>query len=587
MAIEPTAQDQYMLELLNRARLNPQAEADLLLSGNLNEGVPLSETISTTPKQPLAFNLKLFQAAQSHSEWMLANNTFDHAGANGSEVWDRATSAGYTWNTIGENLAWRGTTGTPNLTTEVALQHQDLFVDTGIEDRGHRTNMMLPNFREVGISAIVGVFTSNGTPYNSVITTQNFGGDAGTNAFLTGVAYTDKVTNDDFYTVGEGLGNIVINAVGNGQTFTTNSLSSGGYSLRLAPGTYTVTFGGDFNNDGIADTSTAKTVIIGAENVKQDFASDTQFTQGVAVLTTRNDFNNDKKSDILWRNDYGSVALWQMNGATVTSSSLTSVPNIDPSWKVASTGDFNGDGKSDVLWRNTNGSVAVWTMDGATVTSSALTSTPALDNSWKTTGTGDYNGDGKADILWRNDNGSVVVWTMNGATVTSSNKTSTPALDPSWKVAGNSDFDGDGKADILWRNDDGSVALWQMNGAAITASTAVSKVATDWKIAGTGDFNADGKADILWRNDNGSVALWQMDGAAITSSSLTSTPSRDSSQTIAGIGDYNGDRKADILWRKDSGAVEVWEMNGATVVSSTLTSVAADGSNWRIAAPIL
>jgi uncharacterized delta-60 repeat protein len=305
-------------------------------------------------------------------------------------------------------------------------------------------------------------------------------------------------------------------------------------------------------------------------------------------ILNRTDFNNDGKSDILWRNDFGSVALWQMNGATVTSGSLTSFPNLDPSWKAASTGDFNGDGRSDILWRNTNGSIAVWAMGGSTVKSSSLTSTPSLDNSWTTAGTGDYNGDGKSDILWRNTSGAVAVWEMDGATVTSSALTSTPALDNSWKVAGNSDFNGDGKSDILWRNDDGSVALWQMNGAAITASTAVAKVATDWKIAGTGDFNGDGKADILWRNDDGRVAaLWQMNGAAITSSSLTSTPSRDSSQTVAGIGDYNGDGKADILWRKDTGALEVWQMNGSTVVSSTLTSITADGSFWKIAAPII
>jgi microcystin-dependent protein len=301
----------------------------------------------------------------------------------------------------------------------------------------------------------------------------------------------------------------------------------------------------------------------------------------------KTDFNGDGKSDILWRNDFGSVALWQMNGATVTSGNLTSVPDLDLSWKAAGTGDFNGDGKSDILWRNTNGSIAVWAMNGATVISSNLTSTPTLDNSWATAGTGDYNGDGKSDILWRNTNGAIVVWTMDGATVTSSTKTSTPSLDNSWKVAGNSDFNGDGKADILWRNDDGSVALWQMNGSGITASTAVAKVATDWKIAGTGDFNGDSKADILWRNDDGRVVLWQMNGAAITSSSLTSTPSRDSSQTVAGIGDYNGDGNSDILWRKDAGALEVWQMNGSTVVSSTPTSVAADGGFWKIAAPII
>jgi hypothetical protein len=44
-----TNYDQYALELVNRARLNPQGEADLYLSGNLNEGLAPG-TISTTTK---------------------------------------------------------------------------------------------------------------------------------------------------------------------------------------------------------------------------------------------------------------------------------------------------------------------------------------------------------------------------------------------------------------------------------------------------------------------------------------------------------------------------------------------------------
>jgi hypothetical protein len=396
------------------------------------------------------------------------------------------------------------------------------------------------------------------------------------------------------FTTGNKADNLVVEDVnGDGKLdVTTNSASTNTISILLGDGV-----GGFGIPTILAVGSSPQQVSIGNFNgdSKPDLVTGNQDSQDVSVLlnntissnVARNDFNNDGKSDILWRNDYGSVALWQMNGATVTSGNLTSAPDLDPSWKVAGTGDFNGDGKPDILWRNTSGAVVVWTMDGATVKSSTATSTPTLDNSWTTAGTGDYNGDGKADILWRNTNGAVVVWTMDGATIKSSTATSTPTLDSSWKVAGNSDFNGDGKADILWRNDDGSVALWQMNGAAITSSTAIAKLSTDWKIAGTGDFNGDGKADILWRNDDGRVVLWQMNNTAITSSSLTSTPSRDSSQTIAGIGDYNGDGKADILWRKDTGATEVWQMNSATVVSSTLTSVAADSTNWKIAAPII
>jgi Ca2+-binding RTX toxin-like protein len=275
MATQPTAQDQYMLELLNRARLNPQAEADRLLGGNLNEGLAAG-TISTAPKQAVAFNLNLFNAAQGHSQWQLANNTFSHTGANGTSSAARATAAGYTWKAIGENIAWKGTTGAVDLTSSVAEQQDDLFVDTGIANRGHRTNMLAPNYREVGISAVTGKFTSGGTAYDSVMTTQDFGTDSkNPNAFLTGVVYTDAVKNDDFYTVGEGLGNITIDAVGNGQTFTGTSMTAGGYSLSLAPGTYSVSFRGDFNSDGIIDNSAARSVTIGSENVKVDFASDT------------------------------------------------------------------------------------------------------------------------------------------------------------------------------------------------------------------------------------------------------------------------------------------------------------------------
>ena len=38
-------------------------------------------------------------------------------------------------------------------------------------------------------------------------------------------------------------------------------------------------------------------------------------------------------------------------------------------WQIAGVGDVNGDGKTDVIWHNaTNGTVAVWVMNGGTVT---------------------------------------------------------------------------------------------------------------------------------------------------------------------------------------------------------------------------
>jgi uncharacterized protein YjiK len=312
-------------------------------------------------------------------------------------------------------------------------------------------------------------------------------------------------------------------------------------------------------------------------------------------LPVRNDFNGDKKSEILWRNDVdGRVVTWQMNGATVASSGSTSTPSLDTTWKNAGTGDFNGDGKSDILWRNsTTGNLAIWSMNGNTVTSS-LASTPTLDQSWKTVGVADFSGDGKADILWRNDDGRVVLWTMYGNTVTASAATSTPTLAASWKAVGTGDFNGDGKSDILWRNDvDGSIALWQMNGTTVTSTaTSTSSLNSNWKAAGTGDFNGDGKTDVLWRNTTTNAAVvWSMNGATVTSSTATSTAGLDSTYQVADIADYNGDGKADILWSKNTGAAtplatQVWTMNGASVLSATATSV-QPLAGWSVATPII
>ena len=34
--------------------------------------------------------------------------------------------------------------------------------------------------------------------------------------------------------------------------------------------------------------------------------------------------------------------------------------SVDSSWQIAGVGDYNGDFKSDILWRNSNGTIALW-----------------------------------------------------------------------------------------------------------------------------------------------------------------------------------------------------------------------------------
>src|ERR1700709_40971 len=72
-----TALEQMILELVNRARLDPAAEA-ARYGIALNEGVPADDTISTASKQPLAMNETLLGTARAHSQDMIDRDYFAH-----------------------------------------------------------------------------------------------------------------------------------------------------------------------------------------------------------------------------------------------------------------------------------------------------------------------------------------------------------------------------------------------------------------------------------------------------------------------------------------------------------------------------
>ncbi len=255
-----SAYEQLFLELINRARANPTAEA-ARFGIDLNEGLAAG-TIPTTSVQPLALNDALQTAIQGHLQDMIDHDFFSHTGSNGSTFVNRIEAAGYTnWSTVGENIAYRGSTGAIDTEASVIQEHQDLFVDAGIAGRGHRTNLLLGTFKETG----AGVRTGNFQGFNAVMTGNDFGAKAG-NSFLTGVVINDSVAANNFYNVGEGLGGVSV-VVRNGATAvaTATSNPAGGYQVQLPAGTYQVTFSGT----GISAPIT-KSFTIGSLNVKVD-----------------------------------------------------------------------------------------------------------------------------------------------------------------------------------------------------------------------------------------------------------------------------------------------------------------------------
>ncbi len=250
---QPTGVEQLFLELLNVARADPTAYGQSV-------GVDLSYI---DPSPPLAINLLLTQAARLHSEDMSSRNFFAHNNPDGEDPGERIEAAGYEWKAYGESLA--GGYDSP------ADALRALIVDFGVPDLGHRNHLLSydsisATLVEVGVGAVLdGAGTYR--HYYTIDSARDYYTTDPHDSFLTGVIYADN-DGDDFYSPGEGFGDVTVRAVaaGGGVEFTTTSFASGGYSLQLPAGTYEVTVAG-----GSFPTHLTTEVTIASTNVKVDF----------------------------------------------------------------------------------------------------------------------------------------------------------------------------------------------------------------------------------------------------------------------------------------------------------------------------
>jgi serralysin len=184
--------------------------------------------------------------------------------------------------------------------------------------------------------------------------------------------------------------------------------------------TWSVAGIGDFNGDGNSDVlwrNIDGTLVDWSMNGSQITSIQQVTLQGSPAAPDASwsiagigDFNGDGASDVLWRNTNGTLIDWSMNGSQIASTQQVTLQGSavapDATWSVAGIGDFNGDHNSDVLWRNNDGTLIDWTMNGSQVASvQSVTSQGnpvTLDASWQIAQIGDFNGNGVSDILWRN-----------------------------------------------------------------------------------------------------------------------------------------------------------------------------------------
>lgn len=88
--------------------------------------------------QPLTIDPKLTLAAQRHSQDMAVNNFVSHIGSTGTNPGQRASSVGYIWSTVGENVA-------AGYTTAEAVMSGWMTSDS------HRQNLLNCAYIHIGI----------------------------------------------------------------------------------------------------------------------------------------------------------------------------------------------------------------------------------------------------------------------------------------------------------------------------------------------------------------------------------------------------------------------------------------------------
>lgn len=300
---DPTNDEQYMLEMINRARANPAAEGIRLMDtpdGAVQQAYSYWQINKTSTKAafatypqrpPLTFHPALIAAARAHTADMVQNNFQGHTGSDGSSLTDRYQRVSYqSQGMYGENVA--------AYSNSVWYGHCGLNVDWGPQnqiDLGHRKNIM--NFENynyteigIGITVVAGGGIPNVGPY---VITQDFG--LRSVRYVVGVVFEDKNKNQE-YDPGEGLAGVRVQPSSGSYHAVTSS--SGGYAFPYTgQSTITVTASG-----GGLPTSMTQSVQLTGDNVKVDFMPGGAVPGTVSLAFPANNANNlPLPANLAWR----------------------------------------------------------------------------------------------------------------------------------------------------------------------------------------------------------------------------------------------------------------------------------------------
>lgn len=270
---DPTAEQQYWLELTNRFRTDPQAELEKLVNfsspgvwGSPKSDDPsiayalnffgtsaadlAAQFSSLAVAPPVAWSSALNASATDYSNLMVTSDQQSHT-LDGFSIDQRIENGGYSanWLEVGENLFAS--------TESVIHGHGGFVIDwgdgngatagygNGIQNpAGHRDVLIHSLIKEIGIGfQDIAIPGSNVAAVGPYVVTQHFatefrfdGSTYFADAILTGSVYQDTIAADLFYTPGEGLAGATINVYNDATGILVASgfsNSAGGFNIAL------------------------------------------------------------------------------------------------------------------------------------------------------------------------------------------------------------------------------------------------------------------------------------------------------------------------------------------------------------------
>jgi len=522
-------EEQLFIYMLNRARSNPAAYAT-----EQGLGIDLS---SVAARPPLAINDLLMNSAEGHAVEMANNNYFAHQSAVTGKWPNRMErDAGYALPTTlpaagggnwvlpdASNQVESLAAGTyANYASGIAPLNA-LLVDSGYSPPAHREHLLASDsqgfnalFKEVG----VGHAYNAASDYDHYWSIQT-GVVNTSDEFLTGVVFNDTNSNQR-YDQGEGLSGVTI-TVG-AQTTTTNA--AGGWSFKVANGTYTVQASGG----GFSGTARVTTIASG-NNVEVDFISGR--TGGYVNFSY---VAPASREDLVV--DFGSAGLWNFRNNTA----WQLIHSLNPSKTVVA--DMDGNGVSDLV-------VDFGSIEGLWILYNGTNWQKIHPYTTNRIVTGDLDGDGRDEAIV-DFGGSVGTWAYTSNT--NSWRILTYTHSEQLVVA---DLDGSGRKDIVADLGSGGIYVywnntsWQFlhsyNPVRMTAAKLDANASADLVV----DFGGS-VGTFIWMN----AANWQLLHSYTTTDIV--------------VGDLNGDTRDDLIVNFGS-TVGIWRWYSSTASWSNLT----------------